>query len=179
MREYILSIDASLSCTGYAVLESLTKDVIDVNKIATTNKVPEGERIFNITNNLLEVMDKYNITNVVMEDQFLGKNAKTAMQLSRLRGAIDFGVRMKSGVVEYIEPPLIKKIFTGKGNAGKDEVANKIIEVYKDNIYVQALGPFNDKANKSKNSDMYDAISIGSAYLTRKDELVIFSEGTA
>lgn len=178
MREYVLSIDASLSCTGYAVLDKDTKDIVDVNKITTTSKIEEGERIFNITNELTEVMDKYDIKEVVMEDQFLGKNAKTAMQLSRLRGAIDFAVRLKGYRIEYIQPPLIKKIFTGLGNASKEDVANRIIEVYKDNIYVQALGPFNDKQNKQKNSDMYDAISIGSAYLTQSAQVVLV-KGTA
>lgn len=165
MREYILGIDASLSCTGYAILEKSTKDVVFVNKKTTTTKDSEDTRIFNITNELLEQVERYNIKEAIMEDQFLGKNASTAMKLSRLRGAIAFGLMYKQVKLTYLQPASIRKTLMGVGNASKEEVAEFVQDMYKDNIYVQALGEFNDKNNKNKNSDMYDAISMGAAYI--------------
>ena len=64
-------------------------------------------------------------------------------------------------------PTEIRKILLNKGNAKKEEVAKKIQEIYKDNPNVN-LGEFNDKSNKKKNSDMYDAISIGVSYIRKK-----------
>lgn len=164
MNDCILSIDASLSSTGYAVFSDT--DVIEVDKITTkANKMVEHDRIIFITNTLISVVKKYNIKNAAMEDQFTGKNLKTSMQLSRLRGAIDYALRTNGVNVEYLSPVTVKQITSGKGNNSKEEVAISILRLYPNNDIVQSLGEFNDKQNKNKNSDMYDAIGIGYTYL--------------
>jgi Holliday junction resolvasome RuvABC endonuclease subunit len=97
------------------------------------------------------------------------KNVKTALQLSRLRGALMMVSRIKGVELEYPEPSVIRERLMDKGDATKEEVAAYIQELYSDNENVQQLGPFNDNNNKDKNSDIYDAISIGVAYFRKKD----------
>ena len=48
LDKYIISIDPSLSSTGFAVLNERNKDIIMVDKITTTNKKAEEERIYEI-----------------------------------------------------------------------------------------------------------------------------------
>lgn len=165
--EYILAIDSSLSSTGYAIINFYTEDVILTGRIETDDKDTEDNRMIYISNKLKTFCKLYNIEYSIMESQYYTVNAKTAMQLSRLRGAIMYSLRSNNIFIEYMLPTEIRKILLNKGNAKKEEVAKKIQEIYKDNPNVN-LGEFNDKSNKKKNSDMYDAISIGVSYIRKK-----------
>jgi crossover junction endodeoxyribonuclease RuvC len=194
----VLALDASLSSTGFAVVRNdmallefgklatkkktvkkkKNKDEINTKKKAKPRKteeekiaeqLDEDNRIFFIASNIMELFDKYNIDAVSMESQFLMKNVKTALQLSRLRGALMMVSRIKGVELEYPEPSVIRERLMDKGDATKEEVAAYIQELYSDNENVQQLGPFNDNNNKDKNSDIYDAISIGVAYFRKKD----------
>lgn len=172
----ILALDPSLSSTGYAVLD-YDYNLIDCGKITTKKgKIPKGDRIadledednriYTIVNGIeKQVLSKVEIDVVVAEAQFGGNNIKTAMQLSRVRGAFIYLFKSKGLKQNYQEPSLVRKNLMGKGNASKEEVAEFIREFYKDNAMVEALGEFNDRPNKNKNSDIYDAIGIGIAYL--------------
>ena len=64
-----------------------------------------------------------------------------------------------------VPPSEWKKAIVGKGNATKEEVADYIRYIaYPHDSRVVELGEFNDRQCKAKNSDMYDAISIGLAH---------------
>lgn len=167
MREYQLSIDASLSSTGWAVLDKATKEVIDLGRICTTPKLAEDERVMTIVLALLEIRSQYSIEEVVMEDGYMYKNLKTGMQLCGLRGGITVAMKLAKAKIIKKQPSEIKLALLGegKGNAGKEIVAQMVLDLYPNNIHVQNLGPFNDKSGKAKNSDMYDAIAIGVAQL--------------
>lgn len=191
----VLALDASLSSTGYALVRNdlallefgkLTtkKQVVKKKKEEpstkkkakprktieerTAEQVDEDNRIFYIASNIMELFDKYEIDAVTMEGQFSYQNVRTALQLSRLRGALMMACKLKGVELEYPEPSVIRENLMGKGDASKEEVAEYIMELYKDNENVRALGPFNDKPNKGKNSDIYDAIADGVAYFKAK-----------
>ena len=64
----------------------------------------------------------------------------------------------------YFAPAEARKLFFGNGAAKKLDIANYIRENIVD------LGVFDDTSRKSKNSDMYDAIAIGIAFLNKGEE---------
>lgn len=174
----VLGIDASISSTGYAVVADDEFDTaIEFGKLTTKKNnsidkyIDEDNRVFYITNALAEIIDRNNIKSACMEAQFLGRNAKTALQLSRLRGAIMYMLKSKGVEIEYLTPSEIRKLLLNNGSATKEEVADYVRKYYKDNQSIQDLGEFNDKPNKNKNSDIYDALSIGLAHnkKTKKD----------
>lgn len=166
-----LAIDASLSSTGWAVLNE-NNDVINCGKICTKKNdkmdaiEDEDNRINFISKQLLSICLNNNVqARAVEEAQFMYKNSKTGMQLSRLRGGISVLLSLANIKIKYIPPTVIKKIITGSGNAEKEEVADAIIKRYKHNEIVRNIGPYSDKQTKKieKTSDIYDAISIGLA----------------
>ena len=57
-----------------------------------------------------------------------------------------------------------------KGDASKEEIANYIRFIYKKNQDLQALGEFCDKNNKSKNSDIFDAIAVALSGATQSSK---------
>ena len=62
-------------------------------------------------------------------------------------------------------PTQIRKHLGIGGNAKKDDVAQVIVDMYPNNKKLAIIGPYSDKQNKDKTSDIYDAISIGVAYI--------------
>lgn len=167
-NEVILAIDASLSSTGYAVFDKKGTP-INVSRIVTTVKEKEDARIKKIVDNLISVALIYNVNKVIIEDQFVMKNKRTAMQLSRLRGAISYAFNAKEIEVNYITPTAVKKLMTGKGNASKLEIYKSVISNMSQTLINKlSLGEFSDKQGKKKTSDMYDAIAIGYSYIRNK-----------
>ena len=167
----VLALDASISSTGYAVMSNESGYVSDFGKITTkkNNKVDANEdednRIFYITKMIKKIIEENPISVVIMEAQHFGKNAKTAMQLSILRGAIMYMIKSQGLQIIYMQPASIRKNLMDDGSASKEEVANYIRKYYEYDERIQEIGEFNDKQNKSKNSDIYDAISIGLAHI--------------
>lgn len=161
----ILSLDPSLSSTGYAVIDSDTLKLVCKGKINTSAKDSTDDRIEQIITKLSFLPEA---PHVILEDGFIGKNAKTGLQLSELRGAIIFYFRQQKHVVVHRQPSEIRKDFGLPGNAKKEQVAEEVLKYYP---YLEAqIGPYSDKANKQKTSDIYDAISIGLSYILNLKE---------
>ena len=89
-----------------------------------------------------------------------------------LKEIIDY-YGVKKQVPVYIEEMSeltkeIRKKFGLKGNAKKEEVAKEVLKYYPE--LEMDIGPYSDKANKQKTSDIYDAISIGLSYIINLKE---------
>jgi len=170
---YILSIDPSLSSTGYSIIDANTREIIECCRYITKPDIPENERIKSIVTELDNVFVQHNCSNpvpikeIALEDGFShSKNLKTGLQLSKLRGAIICHFMFADCAEVFTqEPKETRKNLGLSGNASKEEVANKIIELYPD--LPDRIGPYSDKQNKKKTSDMYDSVCIGIAHLNK------------
>lgn len=159
----LLAIDPSLSSTGFAVFDE-EENLIECGKIKTGPTTSEEDRLVKISNKMRGIVENYKINKVVMESQFFSKNAKTSMQLSRVRGSIIYALRTLGCDFHYLTPTEARKLLISQGNAKKEDIADYIRE------NVINLGPLIDRACKEKNSDIYDAIGIGLAFLKKGEE---------
>lgn len=160
----VLAIDPSLSSTGYAVIDS-DKKLICKGKINVSQKETTDERVFQIINKL-NYLPKADY--IIFEDGFVGKNVQGSLKLAELRGAIIFNFKSQQIPVIHQQPKEIRKNFGLSGNAKKEEVANKVQEYYP--FLQEQIGPYSDKQNKDKTSDIYDAISIGLSFVINQKE---------
>lgn len=163
--EFVLAIDPALSTTGYAVINMNTLELAYINKFTTSSKNSDDFRINEIVTKLFCIASQYPINYIILEDGYLGANARTAMQLATLRGAIMGVFSFNKYSVYHMLPSQIRKAFGCGGNAKKDEVAQAVIDMYPNNKKLEIIGPYSDKQNKNKTSDIYDAISIGVAFI--------------
>lgn len=163
--EYVLAIDPALSTTGYAVINMKTLEIAYANKFTTSPKNSDEFRINEIVAKLFCIASQYPIKHIILEDGFLGKNPRTAMQLAMLRGAIIGVFSFNKYIVHYLLPSQIRKALGCGGHAKKEEVAEEVIKMYPNNKKLEIIGPYSDKQNKDKTSDIYDAISIGVAFI--------------
>ncbi len=168
MSQCVLAIDPALSTTGWAVL-NYDQEIQDVGKFKTSPILSTTDRIHAVVHELYEQAQRFPVVDVVLENGFIGANAKTGLQLASLRGAIIEIFTWFNYPVRYMLPSEIRSILNHKGNATKEEIAESIRSFYKpDNKFMIAIGPYSDKQNKHKTSDIYDAISIGLAYIRAK-----------
>lgn len=162
--EFILAIDPALSTTGYAVINLNTLELAYINKFTTSPKNSDDFRINEIVAKLFCIASQYPIKYIVLEDGYLGRNPGTALQLATLRGAIIGVFSFNKYIVHHMLPSQIRKILGCGGNAKKEQVAEEISKMYSNNKKLEIIGPYSDKQNKDKTSDIYDAISIGVAF---------------
>lgn len=153
----ILTIDASLSSTGYAIFKN--KKLAKFGKICPSKNEKQKLKFF--YEELLKIIKENKINDIVIEDGFSKiANLRTGLMLAELRGCIKLLAYMNDVEIYTVAPQQIKKIITGKGNATKEDVANKLCEIYADNSLFKSIGTFSDKNNREKTSDIYDAISL-------------------
>lgn len=168
MNYNILALDPALSTTGFAVLASENEKIIEAGKYVTSPKKTDLERMREIAAYVVRMTKWYSIKHVVLEDGFVNRlNVKTGLQLATLRGFIMGALSSVDVGIYYSLPAEIRKELGIGGNADKEKVAAVITEMYKDDEVFQKIGPYSNKQNKNKTSDIYDAISIGVAFLHR------------
>jgi crossover junction endodeoxyribonuclease RuvC len=159
----IMGIDPSVSSSGYAITNG--KKVISVGTIKTSKEMPEEERLGFLYDEMEKIILDYGINVIIIEDQFVGKNAKTSLYLARARGVMMLLCYKRKVKIKLYSPTEVKKCLTGKGNASKEEVQTKAIEEYKDSdVVVEAFKEGFIKSGKRKNDDISDALAIIKTY---------------
>ena len=174
--EFVLAIDPALSTTGYAVINMNTLELEYISKFTTSSKNSDDYRINEIITKLFSIAVQYPIKYIILEDGFLGSNPRTCIQLATLRGAIIGAFSLCKYSVYHMLPSEIRKAFGCGGNAKKEDVAKAIVDMYPNNKKLNIIGPYSDKQNKQKTSDIYDAISIGIAFIKKFHRGVINEE---
>jgi crossover junction endodeoxyribonuclease RuvC len=166
--KYILAVDPSLTSTGCTVIDDQSRKIWEIRRFTSTTKDgTENERIHNILRKLDRLTINYSITEIAIEDGFTGPNKKSSLSLAKLRGAILGYFIMKGCSIDESAPKETRVNLGLKGNASKEEVAEYILNLYPE--LLEKIGPYSDKNNKNKTSDMYDAVCIGLAYLNKQE----------
>jgi crossover junction endodeoxyribonuclease RuvC len=93
---------------------------------------------------------------------------RSSLKLAELRGALIAYFKYNGCEVIHQPPKEIRKRFGLKGNATKEEVSKEVLKYYP---YLEYdIGPYSDKPNKRKTSDIYDAIATGLSYVLNLKE---------
>lgn len=160
----LLSLDASISSTGYAIFDE--DKLIKYGKIVTNKKNFENEdlRLNHICDKIEQLIIKYEIDELVCEDQFASVNSKTILILRKLIGGIMRTANRFDINVHYYFPNEWRKILNINKGTSNDKKKKCYDYLIKNNIIDFEFIP----KNKNKNDDICDAIGIGLAYLKEK-----------
>jgi crossover junction endodeoxyribonuclease RuvC len=124
----VLGIDPGSITTGYAFIDTS----VSVPKILEygTLHAPAGQaledRLLHIVEELEKLLDKYKPESLGMEGVFFAKNARSALVLGHIRGAILVACRKRGMNYSEYSPRVVKQAVTGDGGASKEQVANMI-----------------------------------------------------
>jgi len=124
MAMRVLGIDCGSVKTGYGVIDSDGRrhSIVTAGTIETTTSFPMSARLVQIAVGIREVIALHQPMEAGVEDVFHSVNAKSAIKLSQVRGAVLL-VLAEAGLEcgEY-SPLSVKQSVVGHGRAEKEQV---------------------------------------------------------
>lgn len=164
----VMGVDGALGSTGIAVMDNGMVTQITKIRTAKVKATPdESARLKQIADEFQTLLIFHNPDVVIMENQHVNKlNPRTSLGLARVRGVIQLICALRNIPFYTLEPSEIKKKVTGKGNAKKELVQEKIVALYHNQSIVQSVLSEIILTGKNKTDDMADALAIAHTYVT-------------
>ena len=168
----LLSLDLSISSTGYSVYEVVEKNSFEILTYGRipTNKIDflfngeycEDKRTNHIGDVVNTIIQDYQIDKIVIENTFVGGNNSISMSLKKLVGVVSRVCYLQGIVPIYMLASQWRKILNIKGKKNEKKILT--YEYVKENII--DIGELKS-TGKDKNEDIYDSLAIGYAYLKK------------
>lgn len=120
----VLGVDPGSTNTGYGLVEKKNNNITHIHSgcISSPGKLPFYDRIYNIFQASVEIMNRFRPHEMAIEDVFYAKNIKSSLKLGHARGAVLIAaVQCSVRIFEYT-PLEIKKSVVGYGRASKEQV---------------------------------------------------------
>ena len=121
----VLGIDPGTAVTGYGLVEREGRGrirLIECGVIRTSTRRPLPNRIRDIYEGVIDLIDRHRPSVLSVEDVFHGKNSRTALSLGHARGAILLAGSLHDLPISEYTAVEIKKAVAGTGRATKDQV---------------------------------------------------------
>jgi crossover junction endodeoxyribonuclease RuvC len=160
----ILSIDPGYDKVGYAIFQVPSHPELDsgssmrdftfiTSDLIKTNKADSHElRLKQVYDELDVIIKKFDITEIIIEQLFVFKNAKTVIKVAQSLGVIELVGAQNNLIIHRLTPLQIKQAVTGNGTADKQSVQKMIRLELGDKIMF-------------KDDDESDAVACGLAYI--------------
>lgn len=135
----IAGLDPALRCSGYGVIRvsGTRMQAIDCGVIRNPKSAPLSECLRRASGGIREMIQAHTPEIAAVEGSFYYKNARTAMVLGMVRGAM-VGVLAEHNIICYeYAPRRVKQVIVGNGRANKEQVATFIANVL--NLDVQDI----------------------------------------
>lgn len=141
---YALGIDPSTKSTGWAVMNHEEK-IIGHGVI--TGLADDPASFYTLETALIDIIEKYKVSHIRCETQFIGANRQTAIKLIRPTGVILSVAGRYDLPFDFSEPSSWRKTIHGKGKWSKRDTYNFINESYGDVIEFKSFNKDNDKTD--------------------------------
>lgn len=124
----ILGIDPGFAITGYGVVkyEGNKFSAIDYGAIITQASKPLCERLVTLHDSLSEIIEKIKPDAISVEELFINKNLKTALNVGHGRGVAILAASQSGRDVFEYTPLQVKQSVVGYGRADKNQVQQMI-----------------------------------------------------
>lgn len=129
----ILGIDPGYDRVGICILDKIDNHYKYVFSclISTDKSMDLYNRIIEISEDLNQIIKKFNPDQAVVEKVFFSNNQKTAIDVAQSRGVICFHC-VKNGIpVLDVSPSQMKLAVTGDGKASKEQVKEMVFRQLK------------------------------------------------
>ncbi len=149
----ILWIDPGTATTGFALIEKIGRDVrvIEYGVMTTHSGLSLSERLFQIGNDLKELIDTYRPTVCGVERLFFLRNVTNGIDVAHARGVVLHTLISHGIPIVEFTPLQVKQGIAGNGFAKKPQVQKALMMV----LHLESI---------PKPDDAADALAI--AYLT-------------
>jgi crossover junction endodeoxyribonuclease RuvC len=129
----ILGIDPGNYVTGYGIVEKQRSQLHQVvyGEIKMAREASRALSLKSIYQQLLAIVEEYTPDVCAMEDVFYGKNIKTLIRQSEVRGVIILAAAQTNLPICEYSPLEVKKAVVGYGRAEKSQVQMMIKAILK------------------------------------------------
>ncbi len=124
----ILGIDPGYAIVGYGFVDysRLKFNVVSFGAITTCAHTPFPQRLMDIYNDMLEIIDKYKPDCLSIEKLYFNTNTTTAIDVAQARGVIVLAAQTRGLPVYEYTPLQVKQAVTGYGRAEKYQVMEMV-----------------------------------------------------
>jgi crossover junction endodeoxyribonuclease RuvC len=119
-----LGVDPGTARMGYAVISQSKADLTLLvhGVLETASDLPMPERLRQLYDGLLRVIDEYHPTELAIEDLFFNRNVRSALAVGQARGVVLLAAAHRALAVYSYTPLQVKQTITGFGRARKEQI---------------------------------------------------------
>lgn len=124
----VLGIDPGIAIVGYGVLNYTGNSfqVLDYGVIRTKSDLDYPRRLEIVYNGVRDLLTKYEIQAVAIEELFFNNNAKTAISVAQARGVIALAAQQQGKPLYEYTPLQVKQGVCGYGRADKKQIQEMV-----------------------------------------------------
>ena len=124
----ILGIDPGYAIVGYGVVDYNKNrfQTVGYGAITTKAHTPLEDRLLDIYNDVLTVIDKFRPDEISIEKLYFNTNSTTAIAVAEARGVIILAAKQRGVKVNEYTPLQVKQAVTGYGRAEKYQVMEMV-----------------------------------------------------
>ena len=124
----ILGVDPGSITTGFGVIDADRGRLllVDCGSIRTRRGAELGQRLWQIHQELLSVIERTSPAAVAVETPFAGHNVKSLIQLAHARGVVLLAAHVARLPLFEYSPRSVKSAVAGFGGAEKEQVAKMV-----------------------------------------------------
>ncbi len=121
----VLGVDPGIANTGYGIVESVGSKLraLEFGVIETAARVATESRLAEIHRDVGELIDRFDVDAVAVEDLYFGANVVSAMAVGQARGVVLLAAGQRGVAVRAYTPQQVKAAVCGSGRADKTQVA--------------------------------------------------------
>lgn len=131
--ELVLGLDPGTAIMGYGLVRATSSsdapsdfELVEYGAITTPAKMPMARRLLSIYGQLNAILDRYQPSEIVVEELFFNKNTTTAIAVGQARGVALLAAATHSVNVREYTPLQVKQSLTGYGRATKDQIQQMV-----------------------------------------------------
>jgi crossover junction endodeoxyribonuclease RuvC len=124
-----MGVDPGLAATGYGIIGASGRNpfLIEAGVLRSREKDPLEKRLHEIHRGIIEVLDEFSPTVVVVEELYSKyAHPRTAILMGHARGVVYVAAAERGIPVDSYAATRIKNSLTGSGHAGKEQVQRMV-----------------------------------------------------
>jgi crossover junction endodeoxyribonuclease RuvC len=124
IKKIILGIDPGIANTGYGVVEAHANRLIlqSFGNIKTSPKTASEVRLKQIYDTVTDLIAKFAIESIVLEDIFFRKNVSSAFVVGEVKGIVKLAAANADCPIVLYTPTQVKQAIVGYGRATKSQM---------------------------------------------------------
>lgn len=156
----VIGVDPGTASTGLAAVgaEGSARSIVFATTIRTPAGAPEAQRVLTLHRAVEDAIEKHRPEAVAVESLMWGKNAGSAMAVSRASGVVLLAAAERRIPVHEYAPLEVKMAITGNGAAAKEDVR-------------RALERIHGLADVPTQPDAADAVAVAMCHLQQSRAL--------